>query len=102
MMKLDVLRRLPKRSVLGYSVLTLGLVGGIIAIQLNDPRTGSGHTDVPPITYSTGNPDETPISSDYAWRGTKQDLMRIEIPTIKTDAFIQKMGIDQHQQIAVP
>ena len=57
----------------------------------------------PVITYSTQNPEEKhPSEAGYKWSGQKDDPKYIVIPKIKVDTFVQNVGIDQNQQIAVP
>lgn len=59
------------------------------------------NTDV--ITYSTAQPDETkPDRQGYQWRGAPDEPKYIKLPTIEVEGFIQKVGIDQNQEVAVP
>ncbi len=62
-----------------------------------------GGNDAPIITYSTDTPEEVlPPLAAYGWKGKSNDPKRINIPTINVNAFIQNVGVDQNQQIAVP
>lgn len=54
------------------------------------------------IITSTDRPDETKPGADYKWRGRESDPKKIVIDKIAVDAFVQKVGIDKNQQIAVP
>lgn len=55
------------------------------------------------ITYSTDNPSESkPDPSSFAWRGDAVMPKYINLPTIKSEGFIQRVGIDQHKAVAVP
>lgn len=54
------------------------------------------------ITFSTDTPDENPPSEDFVWNGASEDPKHIRIPAIGVDGFIQKVGVDQNTQIAVP
>jgi len=54
------------------------------------------------ITNSTDIPSEEKPNKDYVWRGSLQDPKKIVIPSIGVDAYIQNVGIDQKNEIAVP
>lgn len=55
------------------------------------------------VTFSTDTPEEKlPAEVGYSWKGQKDDPKRIIIPTLNVDSFVQNVGIDQNQQIAVP
>lgn len=55
------------------------------------------------LTYSTDKPDEAKPNKDtYKWQGQPTDPKFITMPTINNDGFIQKVGVDQNKQIAVP
>lgn len=95
-------RRLSRRDTFTYFVLILGVIGSVIAITAIEPEGGVVKGEVPAITYSTDTPDEDPIRKDYAWRGNAGDPKYIDLPTIRTGGFVQKMGVDQRTQIAVP
>lgn len=53
------------------------------------------------VTYSTDQPSETPPKADD-WQGGQLDPKRILIPTLSVDGLIQRVGVDQNKQIAVP
>lgn len=83
--------------------LTLAALGGAwITLRprhstpLAPPKPG----DV--ITQSTHTPSETKPAATYTWKGAPTDPKKIAIPAIGVDAFVQKVGIDQHKEIAVP
>lgn len=54
------------------------------------------------IVTSTDRPDETKPGPNYKWRGRDTDPKKIYIDNIGVDAFVQKVGVDKNQQIAVP
>lgn len=54
------------------------------------------------ITYSTDTPDETKPGDGYVWRGGANDPKKVIIPSVGIDGFIQKVGVDQNRQVAVP
>jgi len=55
------------------------------------------------LTYSTDTPSEEPVKKDeYIWKGASDEPKYIELPSISGGGFIQKVGVDQNKQIAVP
>lgn len=54
------------------------------------------------ITYSVDNPIETRPDDSYKWSGGLNDPKKIMLPTIQSEGYIQKVGIDQNNEIAVP
>lgn len=55
------------------------------------------------ITFSTDKPDEKkPDKATYKWNGDQGDPKYLTMPTIKTEGFIQKVGVDQNKAVAVP
>jgi LPXTG-site transpeptidase (sortase) family protein len=57
----------------------------------------------PVITYSTNEPDESKENADnYNWRGSPDEPKKIRITKINVDAYVQKAGVDQNKQVAVP
>ena len=55
------------------------------------------------ITYSPDKPDETkPDKQTFKWYGQDNDPKYITMPTIKAEGFLQKVGTDQHKQVATP
>jgi LPXTG-site transpeptidase (sortase) family protein len=56
-----------------------------------------------PVTYSTDRPsEEKPNKNTYKWTGAADEPKYIVLPTIKAEGFVQKVGVDQNKQIAVP
>lgn len=97
-----------KLSKLRYKkfLLLLGIGLGLVALScwaiyqhLSDTETL-----VKPeiVTYSTDTPDEKNPGKDYDWHGTPNDPKFIQLPTIQAEGFIQKVGVDQHDEVAVP
>ncbi len=85
-----------------YLILVVLLLAGLVIIVKNN-RIEDAVEATPVITNSTETPEEkTPEETGYIWRGTKSDPKRVVIPKIGVDAFIQNVGVDQHNQIAVP
>jgi LPXTG-site transpeptidase (sortase) family protein len=53
------------------------------------------------VTNSTEHPSEDPVT-EYHSDATGSQPKYIHLPSIGNQGFIQKVGVDQHQQIAVP
>mgnify|MGYP001345886923 CR=1 FL=1 len=55
------------------------------------------------VTYSTDKPDESKIDKNtYKWTGAAADPKYIDIPAIGVGGFIQAVGVDQDNRVAVP
>ena len=55
------------------------------------------------ITYSTPKPSEAPVSqAAYTSTAGPNEPKYISLPSIGAEGFIQKMGIDQDNQVAAP
>lgn len=65
--------------------------------------TWSHRNDPELITHSTSTPSESKSDAErYDWRGSAQDPKKLLIGSINVDVYIQRMGVDQNQEIAVP
>jgi sortase A len=62
------------------------------------PLPESGST----VTHSVSKPDETPIKSESDYQVPANQPRSIELPTIGSRGFIQKVGLDQNGAVAVP
>ncbi len=63
------------------------------------PTTTSNGT----VTFSTDHPSEDQIEpSTYHSTASGFEPKSLNLPSIHTQGFIQKVGVDQHSQIAVP
>jgi LPXTG-site transpeptidase (sortase) family protein len=55
------------------------------------------------LTYSTDKPDENkPDKNTYKWQGAPDEPKYISLPTIGAEGFVQRVGVDQNKQVAVP
>jgi sortase (surface protein transpeptidase) len=55
------------------------------------------------VTASTTEPDEQkPDKQRYVWQGQPDDPKYITLPTIQAEGFVQNVGVDQGQAVAVP
>ena len=55
-----------------------------------------------PVTTSLAEPDETVIAANSPYTVPANQPQRIVLPSINAEGFIQKVGIDQNNAIAVP
>lgn len=87
------------------------LIGTVALLSLTlctmivlSPRETTPHQrEEPIITYSTSKPDESKKNAEkYTWQGTNTEPKKIFIDKIGVNTYIQKAGIDQHRQVAVP
>ncbi len=86
-------------GVLVVLLVVSGITAGFLLNKNNQKKQSTGEV----LTYSTDKPDETKPNKDtYKWQGQPTDPKFITMPTINTDGFIQKVGVDQKKQIAVP
>lgn len=54
------------------------------------------------ITYSTNQPSEEKPDESFKWKGGPEDPKKITIKSIGVDAYIQNVGVDQNNEVAVP
>lgn len=90
-----------KYFIIGLVVLQTLVVFVFIWLRLNvdigSPNEGET------ITYSTNTPEETKVDKQtYTWTGLDTYPKYIDLPTIGAEGFIQKVGVDQNKQVAVP
>lgn len=85
------------------SVALIGLALVVAVVALWGTKTSHEEPITPAITHSTNKPIEVaPQKDTYKWVGGSDDPKYIDLPTISAEGFIQKAGIDQNNQIAVP
>src|SRR5688572_10692007 len=97
---LEFLRSHPKVLIAGGVVAVAVGMGLLLWSLWLAPQPGS--TGSPPVTYSTLTPDEQKIDeSKYSWQGAVDEPKYISLPSIGASGFIQNVGVDQNQQIAV-
>jgi sortase (surface protein transpeptidase) len=66
----------------------------------NTPDEDRGNPSV--VSVSTEAPSEEIPGPNYNWVGDPQDPKYIRMPSIGVDAYVQQVGVDQNNQIAVP
>jgi sortase (surface protein transpeptidase) len=63
--------------------------------KLDEPVVGT-------VTYSVAEPSTVKPPEDYAWSGAPNHPKKIIIPDLGVNGFVQNVGVDQNNQIAVP
>lgn len=103
-MKTTVKNLLSKAKTRPIAVLVVGiLLISVLSIASTNEAQNSTDTPGPVVTYSTDTPEENlPETVGYSWVGARNEPKRLIIPTLNVDSYIQKVGIDQNTQIAVP
>ena len=92
-----------KNHILLTIGLVLSIVGGTVIFIKENKNNPNKATTAPVITFSTDSPEEkTPSSIGYKWRGLGNDPKSIIIEKLGIDAFVQNVGVDQNNEIAVP
>lgn len=87
------------RTLLILFTATIAVLAGIAIWRQPEAVTSESGT----ITHSTDRPDESKKSADeYQWQGAPDEPKKIRIPKIGVDSFVQRAGVDQNNQIAVP
>lgn len=92
-----VIKRHPRRSLALLFVLVI--LVGVGVYFATKPSVQPAQAEV--ITNSTDTPDEDK-PENYNWQGGPTDPKYIDLPTISASGFIQRAGVDQNKQIAVP
>lgn len=82
------------------SVGLLAVIVGLVYVVLHARKTKPTKAAV--ITHSTDTPSEVKPGKDYKWQGGPLDPKKIVIPKIDVDGYIQQVGVDQNNQVAVP
>ena len=85
--------------VIALTVISSLLIGYLIYKKIETPKLTDKNGVV---VYSTDKPDERKIDNSFKWQGQPKDPKKIIIPKINVDAHIQKVGIDQNKEVAVP
>ena len=84
-------------SLMLLSVLVAALLWRMPSATPESPKTPQI------ITRSTTTPTEAkPDPAGMRWHGTATQPKYINLPTIKAEGFLQWVGVDQHNAVAVP
>lgn len=95
--------RLQWKLIVGIAAVVFFLALGAILYVSHNQRQPAPKKDDNVIRHSTDEPDESKQNADaYQWKGEAGDPKHISIPTIGMESLIQRVGVDQRKQIAVP
>lgn len=87
-----------KIVVIALAAATVILICGLVILRVTQHYTGPKL-----ITHSTDKPSESKDeANNYRWQGSPHDPKKIILETLSVDAYIQRMGVDQNNEIAVP
>lgn len=89
-----------QRYVGSVPLLLMLIFFAALALSQNDQPQQQPEPET--VTYSTDTPSEQKPGPNYNWQGGPSDPKKISIPSVGIDGFIQKVGVDQNKQIAVP
>lgn len=96
----DIINRNKKLSVV-YLLIFFVMLFAVYQYYIFKKPVESSPNSV--VTISTDKPDESKKNADeYNWQGAPEDPKKIVIEKLNVDSYVQKMGVDQNMQIAVP
>lgn len=89
------------RKLLAIIAVIIVLFSGlIILISTKDNKKSEPNTA--PITYSTPSPSEEKPDNNFIWQGALDHPKKITIASVGVDGYVQNVGVDQNQEVAVP
>lgn len=94
-----------KKRILIVLISILILASTAVAVfmfVLDGKDTGEYVWSEKTVFHSTETPSEQKLASDFNWKGNTNDPKKITIESQGIDGFVQKVGVDQNKQIAVP
>lgn len=94
-------RKRTRAIVIALFVLLIALSIGVWFVLRPQPDSSSADTQGV-LRHSTNEPSEVDPGNNYAWKGGPKDPKKVTISSAKVDGFVQKVGVDQNKQIAVP
>ena len=92
-----------KRPIILIVIIVIAVIAiaGAYLLRQQPTKTVNGKKGV--VVYSTDHPSEEPIKkSEYKSTAGPTEPKYITLPTIKAEGFIEKIGVDQNTQMAVP
>ncbi len=93
----------PKSKILIFGLLTVAVAGALICTLILRSRPQKQQGSAPIITFSTDKPDESRENAEsYKWQGAAEEPKVLRIKSLGIETFVQKAGVDQNSQIAVP
>jgi sortase A len=94
---------LTKKVAIGAIAVVILVAIGLFIWKLLPVRIESkAEPVVETITYSVDSPSETPPPADFSWKGSSNDPQYIDMPSVGIKGYLQRVGVDQDKQIAVP
>src|SRR5689334_20191569 len=84
--------KVPQRQTLIYMAIIAGLIG-LSALTNKDRPVSTGGI----VTFSSRSPSEEP-TDHYNWQGGADEPKYIDLPSIHSGGFIQRVGVDQNRQ----
>lgn len=95
----NAIRRHPRRTIAVLGLILILVAGGVFWYIRSHSKDNAAEQTV---TYSTDQPDERKPDNNYKWVGGPEDPKKINIPSANIEGYIQKVGVDQKKQVAVP
>lgn len=84
------------------SIVVLALLAYWVYTSSKNSISTTPKPTIPVVTHSTDTPDEKRLGADYKWQGNPGDPKKLKIASVNVDAYIQRVGVDQNKQVAVP
>jgi len=94
---LTMLKKIRQNVYIGLIIVALVAIG-LATINNKTPK----YVEAEVVRFSTDTPNEDKPTSEFVWKGQKNDPKKIVIPSVGIDDYIQNVGIDQNNEIAVP
>lgn len=91
-----------RRNILPISVGVILLAAVVTAFAYIYAHTRVANDVAEVITYSTDTPSVAKPNSDHEWKGSATDPKKIIIPSLGIDDYVQNVGRDQNNEVAVP
>ena len=93
---------LARLTVVLVSICAVATVLLVVAQRFVTYNNGASDDPNRVITYSTDKPSEVPPDDKFVWKGGPNDPKQVVIDSIGAKPYVQKVGIDQNKQVAVP
>jgi LPXTG-site transpeptidase (sortase) family protein len=96
-----------KRRLLGRALIVIGVLLLVFGSWGLWQRYHATHSTQPlpsphSVSHSSDTTDETPIATNSKYEVPATQPRSISLPTIGAEGFIQKVGIDKQNRVAVP
>lgn len=101
----SIKRRRPRwlPLLVGIIILVLGVASRVLLKDSQPPPSNpTPHYSADVVSNSTNTPDEQAPSQDYESTAKDNEPAMLRIPSINVNAHLQKVGVDQRTEIAVP